>query len=105
MDSYRQLYNFSFLPKDGNLPSKISLNVSSDLVNSLRFSREIELREFIEDAVISYLMFLELTKKPYLKAEFRMAQLDELIVKLKAKCINEWKNPKKIEYNTTLPIG
>ena len=98
IQAHRQLYSFSFLPKTIDLSEKIELQVKTDVFNSIRFELDNQLWQFVEDSFFAYMVFLELKVMPQYKEEFRLAQLQESLYRLKKRCIKEWENPHKLEY-------
>lgn len=94
LERHVQSYSIALLPKNLALPEKIVVNIKTDIFNSLRFSSEVEFWEFIEDLFLSYFKFIELKRKPDYISQFRLANLEEKIDKLKTACLNQWKGMK-----------
>lgn len=98
IQAHRQLYSFSFLPRIVDLPEKMELQVKTDIFNSIRFELENQLWQFVEDAFLAYMMFVELKVIPTYKEPFRVGQLNNHIDSLRKRCISEWKKQDKTEY-------
>ena len=98
IQAHRQIYSFLFLPRIVDLPEKIELQVKTDVFNSIRFELDNQLWQFVEDAFLSYMVFLELKVIPTYKDPFRVAQLNSHIDLLRKRCISEWRKQEKIEY-------
>ena len=98
IQAHKQIYSFSFLPKTIDLAEKIELQVKTDIFNSLRFELNNHLWQFVEDSFLAYMLFLELKVMPQYKEEFRLSQLQKGLYRLKKRCIKEWENPHKLEY-------
>lgn len=102
IQAHKQLYSFSILPRNVNLPAKMELQVKTDVFNSLRFELDNQLWQFVEDAFLVYMIFLEFKVIPTYKEQFRVAQLNNNIELLRKRCISEWKKQEKIEYQKYL---
>ena len=99
---HKQIYTFLFLPRLPDLPEKIELQVKTDVFNSLRFELDNQLWQFVEDSFLAYMIFLELKVIPTYKESFRIAQLNSHVDLLRKRCISEWKNQEKREYQKYL---
>ncbi len=88
---YPQSYSIKYLPPDIQLKEKLVLNVNTDVSNSLRFENDIDIRDFILNLCYSYLTFREIKLKPQLKEQFRIGQLNELLVNIQRHLYRNWK--------------
>lgn len=103
LNLHAQKYGILFLPPEDGLPEKLVLRVSTDVNNSLRFMHEHDVKTLLENLAYSCITFSELKLNPRYKEQFRLAQLDDILQRIRAKCIREWREP--IKFNYSRPIN